>query len=620
MRVSGRDQQRPLLHAVGAAAGIGAVTFALVLASLALFRSESDGSPWWWLPTAAALALIIRARRRWWPVMIVGFATGNLLGSMVYDDLPVSVLYTTVNVVELLTCASILAPRTDRERPRAQRHNRTRREALRFVVATIIAITFGGIVLAGGAELGLGVPSPMAIVRGYVATHLLGILSIGALLLPRTAAPRIPLREWVETVAMFVVTGALCAWAFFPEVSSPRTIILFVPLVWAGARLRAVRATLLSVGVLSVATYTATHDFGTFATIDDPVLRQVTVQAFIAVVGITMLVLILVVRHRSRLADDVVDGERTLRIAIRDALVGIVTVSLRPEDAGTVLDANTALGEMLGYEPHELIGQPAAKFMQPPGSSPDLAPGGQNSLAPLGRTGSVTSPNARGRDATDAVVAELARLGDTPLRREAAVWSREGTRLWVQLAGRAVTPRFRPPFALIYVHDLTARAESQELLEQMALHDALTGLGNRTLIFRRLSEALASGDTVGLLYLDLDGFKAVNDTYGHAAGDAVLHAVAQRLRSVLRPGDTAGRLGGDEFAVVCPEVELPDGMTLLADTVSAALVDPVELMAGDVIPIRASIGVTVAAPNADADDMMRAADAAMYKHKVRTRS
>ena len=108
--------------------------------------------------------------------------------------------------------------------------------------------------------------------------------------------------------------------------------------------------------------------------------------------------------------------------------------------------------------------------------------------------------------------------------------------------------------ALLAAHDAQHAAEL-ERLSGLALHDSLTGLPNRVLLHDRLRHALSSqsrrGGRVGVLFLDLDGFKAVNDTYGHAAGDEVLATVAQRLRASVRAGDTPARLAGDEFVVVC---------------------------------------------------------------------
>ncbi|WP_432523256.1 diguanylate cyclase domain-containing protein [Kineococcus sp. SYSU DK006] len=162
--------------------------------------------------------------------------------------------------------------------------------------------------------------------------------------------------------------------------------------------------------------------------------------------------------------------------------------------------------------------------------------------------------------------------------------------------------------------DITAQLAAEQRLAHQALHDALTGLANRTLLHRRLEEAAAQ--PLGLLYVDLDGFKAVNDTAGHAAGDAVLVEVARRLRACVRPGDTVARLGGDEFAVLCPAAPR-EAVTATAARVLQALRPPVALAGGDAV-VGASVGVRWSAGGpaaAPAEQVLREADEAMYEAK-----
>ncbi|RZS91715.1 diguanylate cyclase (GGDEF)-like protein [Motilibacter rhizosphaerae] len=156
------------------------------------------------------------------------------------------------------------------------------------------------------------------------------------------------------------------------------------------------------------------------------------------------------------------------------------------------------------------------------------------------------------------------------------------------------------------VHE-QARAHAQ--LAHLAAHDGLTGLANRRALTDALEERLATGALV--LYLDLDGFKAVNDRYGHAAGDAVLVEVAERLRSLVRPDDVVARLGGDEFVVVCPGSA--DGEEL-AERVRSALGEPVAYLSHALV-VGASTGVAVTRPGDDVDGLLRRADAEMYAAK-----
>ena len=168
--------------------------------------------------------------------------------------------------------------------------------------------------------------------------------------------------------------------------------------------------------------------------------------------------------------------------------------------------------------------------------------------------------------------------------------------------------------------DITARRALEERLLVQAFHDDLTGLANRALFKDRLEHALTrrapARGLVGLLYIDVDRFKTVNDSLGHTAGDLLLQAIAGRLRAVLRPEDTIARLGGDEFAILVEGVRLPDETLALAERVLAAFAAPFEL-AGRQMTVRSSIGVVVAAVgDRTGDDLLRDADVAMYRAKV----
>ena len=169
--------------------------------------------------------------------------------------------------------------------------------------------------------------------------------------------------------------------------------------------------------------------------------------------------------------------------------------------------------------------------------------------------------------------------------------------------------------------DVTEEALLRSELERRATFDSLTGCINRQTAINRLTEVLAAGDagrpaSTAVIFVDLDGFKAVNDVHGHAAGDAVLTTIAARLRSVVRAPDVVGRLGGDEFLVVCPEVDGHDTAVAVAGRVAAAIAEPVPV--GDqAFELTASVGVawTGAHPGIDADGLIAEADAAMYAAK-----
>lgn len=171
--------------------------------------------------------------------------------------------------------------------------------------------------------------------------------------------------------------------------------------------------------------------------------------------------------------------------------------------------------------------------------------------------------------------------------------------------------------------DITSRKKAEERLRFRADHDALTGLPNRNLFDDRLRTATVKarrhGDRFALMLVDLDRFKSVNDRLGHLAGDALLVEVGQRLQACVRASDTVARLGGDEFAVVLEEVDGPDAVREVAARICADMARPFELAEG-LAQIGASVGVVLGPDDAaNATELMRRADAALYAVKKGTR-
>ncbi|MDQ3107645.1 MAG: EAL domain-containing protein, partial [Actinomycetota bacterium] len=177
---------------------------------------------------------------------------------------------------------------------------------------------------------------------------------------------------------------------------------------------------------------------------------------------------------------------------------------------------------------------------------------------------------------------------------------------------------------VLNTRDITERKVLEEQLAHQAFHDALTGLANRALFRDRVEHALArmrrQRRPIAVLLLDIDGFKNVNDSLGHAFGDAFLVAVAERLRDLLRPSDTPCRLGGDEFAVLVEDLTDAIDATVVAERILDALRLPF-VVDGKEVVTAASIGITIAeSTSRDADDLLRNADVAMYTAKSRGRN
>lgn len=195
----------------------------------------------------------------------------------------------------------------------------------------------------------------------------------------------------------------------------------------------------------------------------------------------------------------------------------------------------------------------------------------------------------------------------------------DGSWRWLEAV---FTNRFEDPAVrgvVLNFRDVTERRMMQDALAHQALHDPLTGLPNRALLVDRLEQAVARlarhPSSVGVLFLDLDKFKLVNDTHGHVAGDLLLTAVAGRLRGAIRAGDTVGRYGGDEFVVVCEHVDL-DELRDLAARLLKTFTEPVDIE-GTAVSATVSIGSALGTRGSCADSLLRDADAAMYHAKER---
>jgi diguanylate cyclase (GGDEF)-like protein/PAS domain S-box-containing protein len=212
--------------------------------------------------------------------------------------------------------------------------------------------------------------------------------------------------------------------------------------------------------------------------------------------------------------------------------------------------------------------------------------------------------------------------GSTHFILEHRLRHKDGSYRWMLCRGLAVRrddgTAYRMAGSLTDVHD---RKVAEQRLYHEAAHDALTGLPNRVLLQDLLSRAIArarrqNNYSYALLFIDLDGFKAVNDTHGHMVGDQLLIAVARRLESTLRPGDTVARLAGDEFTLLLDGLRLADDALLVAERVQRALAAPFDV-AGKRVRVTASVGVTIGPAQYDRyEDVLRAADNAMYRGKA----
>ena len=275
-------------------------------------------------------------------------------------------------------------------------------------------------------------------------------------------------------------------------------------------------------------------------------------------------------------------SEARFRTVFEEAVIGIGIGDLD----GTVLEVNRAMCQMFGAPACELIGQRFWNHVHP-----EDEPGAWDQVKDL-VAGAVSY-----------------------LRMEKAYYRADGAEIWTDLVVSLVRdPDGQPRYVVAMMENITERHRLQTRLQHQALHDPLTGLPNRTMFFERLDAALAAGSRPGVCYLDLDGFKAVNDTLGHDKGDALLHAVARRLTEALGLHLVA-RMGGDEFVVLVEHGADDDALREVARSALQAVRHPVPLDENEIV-VSASIGVVRADGDQDAAELMKAADTTLYWAKA----
>ena len=260
-----------------------------------------------------------------------------------------------------------------------------------------------------------------------------------------------------------------------------------------------------------------------------------------------------------------------------------IAIALMTEDR-CVTRVNPACERLLGRTEAELCGRPAVELSPPP-----RGPAGSHSGEPGQYEVYFTRP-----DGTEI----WGRVNSTPLAPE----DRGGSRL-----------------TLIQVEDITQLRTMQAQFAHAASHDQLTGLANRGLVLDRLADALADaalrGDRIAVLFCDVDHFKQINDTLGHAAGDQLLTEIGRRLSLATRARDVAGRFGGDEFVVIAYPVASADEAGRLAERVLRTVCRPVELDTGVLLP-SVSVGAALSAGGDNPDSLVAAADQALYTAKA----
>ena len=261
----------------------------------------------------------------------------------------------------------------------------------------------------------------------------------------------------------------------------------------------------------------------------------------------------------------------------------------------TVLSVNAAFTDITGYAPEEMIGR-VPRVLEAVHHEPAAFAALQTALESTGHW--------------EGEVWDRRKDGDTFMA-------------WHSITMIRGTDGQAARYVLVF-SDITARWKTNERTKHLALHDQLTGLPNRHLLLERLDQSIARAQrerrNLALFFVDLDGFKTINDQWGHAAGDEVLKGVANTLRDILRTSDTVARLGGDEFVLLIDNPENQEEVAHLAERVIAAIQLPPSLQKTNA-HVSASIGIAMLGVHADSvDRLMKNADSAMYAAKAAGKS
>jgi diguanylate cyclase (GGDEF)-like protein/PAS domain S-box-containing protein len=287
------------------------------------------------------------------------------------------------------------------------------------------------------------------------------------------------------------------------------------------------------------------------------------------------------------------EAEERFRRAFDDSATGMAVVGVEGESRDLLLDANDSLGRIFGCARQQLVGTRAITAMIEPGHAPALARGMEDLL--------------RGADAVH--------------RGEYRIVRPDGARVWLDMTASLVRDESgRPLYRLVQVLDVTERKASEERLRFLADHDPLSGVYNRRRfeqeLQRELDLATSRPRHSVLLLLDVDRFKTINDTLGHAVGDAVIARLGDAFRDRLRSADIVARLGGDEFAAILRRVDVPAARDVARD-LQAVAAQRLAAIVGDAYgPVTLSVGLVEVADGTSPDELLSLADRALYAAKA----
>ena len=577
-----------------------AVPMARHLPWLALFAAAIAACGWWsihlaagplgfsmlWLPGGVLFGVLLSAPRQAWGGYLVAALLGILAANVQRNGLGlVTLVLSLCDVMETWLAAALVVPRVDVRQ--LGNINRTLRVS---GLAVLVSCALSALVAAAARHILLPQSFGFApLFETWLASHALGMVIFGALtVIVRAEGRRMlgpPARRLELVVTLLVI--AISSWLVFERGQLPVAFLLLPPLMVCVLRHHFsgfVPAIAVIALIAAMATSAGRGPFVLGSETND-LVRSYQLQLYLLCCCWVAFPVASVLAERRVLTHRVARSERQYRMLAdysRDLIIRVGT--------HRNLDyISPSVTELLGWTREE-YDQQRWELIHP------------EDVAIL-------------RDTMDSLY-EKGGLASIVYRCR----HKQGHYIWLAANVRSVTDA-NGRAALVYSgRDVTSRVEAELALEQQARRDPLTGLANRLLFDERMALALARGGRnrtrVGLLYIDLDYFKSVNDTHGHAVGDLVLREFARRLSGCIRSVDLGVRLGGDEFAVLVEDIATTQSLQFVANKLATAMREPMTL--GELtLHVTASIGVGMSGcGQTDAAALIQLADGALYQAKA----
>ena len=538
--------------------------------------------------------LLSRPTRLWAPYLSLGFAAEVAARVLADDGGLHAVVFGACNVLEV----AIVAGAVRRAVPDTRVREHWMRLAGVAIASTLVACAVSGMMAATFAWTALG-SALLGYLMAWYASHVVGmvIFATSAVVLHGSGLRLlVPPQDRLSFALNMLLIGVLTTAVFY--LPYPLQFITFPPLLLAAFRHRFAGVSVGICLVTVIASVATALGYGPLWLLDglDNAGRIALLQVYIAAACLITMPVALIMAERQRLADHVLESEQRYRM-LADYTHDVV---MRVRADGERLYVSPSAKDMFGWEPSQLLG--ARWDLLHPDDQPHVV------------------------DTIAEVVAQHA-----PRTAVYRIRHRDGHYVWVEAVMRPIPRDDGPGVEVISAcRDISRRvvaeqalADSLDELERLARVDALTGLANRRQLDERFSLALMRlrrhGPPVALMFLDVDHFKQVNDTHGHAVGDAVLQTFAQRLRDCTRASDLIARLGGDEFVVLVEDAMLPESAEVIARKLITTMSAPVTV-AGKVLEVTTSIGIAYARMPTEETTLMAAADAALYDAKAAGRN